>query len=144
MKYLLSIMLTFSLAASAANKLGSQCGLLDTNESDDWKVASDTLSLNGSSDPKIKTLATLTKQQLIISAKYFAKQDGSEVEIKNTQQAVEYLSGPDGLTVSSVTVGNKHLTEVMYFPGENPYSVVFMAGTIHVLAYGKDGTVYCK
>lgn len=144
MKYLFSILLTFSLVASAENKFGSQCGLIDTNESSDWIVAPGSLSVVSSSDPKIKKLATLTKQQLIITAKYFADEVGNGVAIHNTRDAVEYLVSSGELTVSSVRVGSKRLTEVMYFPGENPYSVIFKAGTTHVLAYGKDGTVYCK
>ncbi len=144
MKYLLSMLLTFSLVASAENKFGSQCGLIDTNESKDWIVAPGSLSFVSSSDPKIKRLSTLTKQQLIITAKHFAAENSNEEAINNTRDAVEYLVSSGELTISSVRVGNKRLTEVMYFPGENPYSVIFKAGTTHVLAYGKDGTVYCK
>lgn len=147
MKHLfyLTLVLVFSLTANAAGrKLGSKCGLLDTNDTDGWKYTT-VLRLDSDTIRKqVRKLHTLTKQQVIITAKYFASQDDEAPEITNTINAVNYLSRSEGINVNDAVVNGKNVTEVTYYPGDNAYSVIFLAGTTHVLAYGEDGTVHCK
>ena len=137
--------LAFAFSAIGANKLGSQCGLLDSFEGEQLKAIGKGVQLDLSTpSDKVRKLPTLTKQQLIIAAKYFANENGESIEIKNTQDAINFLSGSDGINVDSFKVNKLRVTEVMYYPGENPYSVVFLLGTTHILAFGQDGTVVCR
>lgn len=142
---LFSIALLALITSAHAAELGSKCGLLDTNESDEWRSAGRSISLDAdTSAEELAALPLLTKQQLIIAAKYFANESDSDVEIRNTFEAVQYMSGSDGINVQNYQVKRRRITEVMTYPGENPYSVIFKRGTKQVIAYGKDGTVYCK
>ena len=75
MKYLslLTLVIVYSLTAGARSKLGSECGLVDTNEGDAWQPIGSSKMLDRLSPSAVEKLPLLSKQQIIISAKYFAK-----------------------------------------------------------------------
>ena len=147
MKYItfFTLITAFTFSASAARKLGSECGLKDSLAGTDVHPVGAVLSIDSSTPvSKIAKLPTLTKQQLIITAKYFLKTNGETTEINNTEDAINYLSGSDGINVNRYIVKKSRITQVTYYPGENPYSVIFLSGTTHVIAYGEDDTIYCR
>ncbi len=146
MKHLLfiTLALVFAIQSQGSEKLGSECGLTDTNEESSWKVFGNSLAFDMGDKEKILKLRSLTKQQIIITAKYFVAQNGLDITIRNTLDAAKFLSEADGFNVTNYNVNGKRVTEVTYYPGENPYGVIFQYTSSHILGYSEDGTVYCK
>ena len=146
-KWLMVLISLSSLSAMAAEKLGSKCGLTDFKEDGEWKLVK-SVDLGRARDSKIQELPTLTKQQLIIAAKELAKRHAKEgLEINNTLGAVGNLRGNSeggDLSVDYYKVKNLKITEVVHYPGGNPYGVFFIQGTRRIQAYDEDSTVYCK
>ncbi len=140
----LFLMVSFAFSAFGSYIPGSKCGLTDTT-SDNWEH-SRSVDLSRANEEQINALPTLTKQQLIIAAKYEAKKF-SEGEIHNTVEAVEYLrhnSDAKTLTVEHFAYREQRFTQVLHFPGDNPYGVIFTQGTLHVVAYNSDDSIDCK
>ena len=149
MKALLLITLslvTFNL--QAGDRWGSQCGLTDDKNETDWKSVGKDLKLTLATDEELNSLPTLTKQQLIITAKAEAKErDEDAVAIKNTVQAVKYLrenSESEDVYVRNYKVKKLNVTEISFWPGGNPYGHIFLSGTTHVIAFNQDDSVACK
>jgi len=143
LSYLL-LVLFFGINASAAYIPGSECGLTDMT-SDDWEF-SHTYELSNADANQINALPTLTKQQLIIAAKDTASRF-SKVKINNTVEAVEFLrhnSDARSLSVENFAYRGERFTQVLHFPGDNPYGVIFERGTRHVVAYNSDDSISCK
>lgn len=140
----LFLLVAFGMSSFGANIPGSQCGLTDTT-SDNWEHTK-WIDLATAGAEQINALSTLTKQQLIIAAKYEAAKY-SESKIYNTVQAVEYLrhnSDARFLRVEHFTYREQRFTQVLHFPGDNPYGVIFEQGTLHVVAYNSDDSISCR
>lgn len=142
-KLILSIALLFAVNAAAETRYGSKCGLFDYS-GDFWEQAETirTLSFNKKSDEEISSLPTLTKQQLIIAAKVLTE----EKNIKGAAQAVRALRGysSDGVAVTYYRLKGKNYTEVIAYPGDNPYAVLFITGSRSIVAHIQDSDVVCK
>lgn len=140
----LFLVMSFALNAHAAYVPGSQCGL--TDEAGDGWVTTKTIDLRDASEERINELPTLTKQQLIIAAKALAVKEEAQ-KIKSTIDAVEYLreasSGAD-LDVIHFSYKGGKFTQVLHYPGDNPYGMIFEQGTRHIVADNTDGSVNCK
>lgn len=115
----LIICLVFATAALAANKPGSKCGLTDNADDDSWIEVGPEYNLSRANKKTIERLPTLVKQQLIITAKQFSKDD-EDTMIENTLQAVYYLRQGDGLNVYDFKVKGKRYTQVLTYPGDIP------------------------
>lgn len=142
---LIVVAFVFSAFANAAAKPGSKCGLTDFKTSA-W-VEAKSLDLRSANNDRLNALATLTKQQLIITAKHFAQKWGESNNFYNTLQAVNYLRshsvGKD-LNVVYYNVRGNRVTEVVHYPGDNAYGVIFETGTRTVVAYDGDESIDCK
>ena len=90
-----------------SRQLGSQCGLLDSNEADEWKVVGQPISLSNTKSETLSSLSTLSKQQIIIAAKYFVKTAGDAEKVKSTAEALQYLLDSDGVNVTTSVVDKK-------------------------------------
>lgn len=142
MKFVLFVSV-FALSLSASpRKLGSECGLVDSTEGEDF-VVTRTIGLDHATATKVNNLPTLTKQQLIIAAKETAKGDVDAPEIYNTWQAVQYLN-QRGLTIVHAEAGERKVTEIRSYPGDNPYGPIFLQGTKKIVAFEQDGDIVCK
>lgn len=146
MKHLsvLFLVASFTFPTFASYTPGSKCGLTDAT-SEDWEQ-SKSVDLSNANSTEINALPTLTKQQLIIAARYRATRF-SETEIRNTVQAVEYLrhnSDAHTLSVDHFAYRGERYTQVLHFPGDNPYGVIFKRETAHVVAYNSDDSISCK
>lgn len=139
--------LCLSISAFATSRLGSKCGLTDSMGEEGWEKVGKWTELSRATDEKISKLPTLMKQQLIITAKEEAARFKEEVEIKNTLDAVKYLrenSEAGDLYLQDQRVKGKVYTEVVHFPGGNPYGAIFAKGSLRVIAFNQDDTLYCK
>ena len=135
-----------SLTSFGADRLGSKCGL--TDDFDDSWVQTKQINLSQAPQSKVKKLSRLTKQQFIITAKYFAKEKNkTSGSIHNTQQAVEWLANDSEAADVDVTyynVNDASVTQVIHYPGGNPYGVIFQTGSKTIVAYNQDGAIVCR
>jgi hypothetical protein len=143
MKFALIISLVTLSLSAAPRRLGSQCGLVDSTEGEDFVVTA-SRSLDNASYAAINKLPTLTKQQLIIAAKDVAKGDIEAPEINNTFTAVRYLRSFRGLTIVHANAGGTMVTEMRSYPGDNAYGPIFLQGTKRIVAFENDGDIVCK
>ena len=127
----------------ATSKWGSECGLTDDKD-ESWKEISRPLYVGRLKAAKIAKLPTLTKQQIIITAKDFAKGDDDAPKIKKTVEAIEYLKRADGPYVTNYQVRGRRYTEVIAYPGDNPVGLVFEYGSRHVVASNGDDSIECR
>ena len=149
MKALLLIsvsLLPFEL--KAADRSGADCGLTDFRNVDEWISLGEQQILTQMTDQELSRLATLTKQQLIITAKEETKaRDTNPAVIKNVVQAVKYLrenSESEDVHVTLYKVNKLVVTEIAFWPGGNPYSYVFLRGTTRLIALNQDDEVSCR
>ncbi len=149
MKALLLIsvsLLPFEL--KAADRSGSDCGLTDFRNVDEWLSLGEQQILTQMTDQELSRLATLTKQQLIITAKEETKaRDTNPAVIKNVVQAVKYLrenSESEDVHVTLYKVNKLVVTEIAFWPGGNPYGYVFLRGTTRLIALNQDDEVSCR
>jgi len=149
MKALLLITLSLvTLNLQASIRWGSQCGLTDAKDETEWKSVSENQRLTQATAQELNSLPTLTKQQLIITAKDEAKdRDDDASAIKNTVQAVKYLrenSESEDVDVRNYKAKKLRVTEISFWPGGNPYGHIFLSGTTRVIAFNEDDSVACK
>lgn len=148
MKWLLVLVSFTNLSLFATPKWGSECGLTDDKNDEAWIQVGRTLDLRKASPDKLQALPTLTKQQIIITAKDEAKDRGDDASsIKDTEQAAEYLkanSESQDIQVANFKVKKLKVTLVSFWPGGNPYAHIFLYGTRHVIAFNQDDTIACK
>ena len=138
---LLALFFVVSLNAMA----GSECGLTDSKD-ESW-VELKSVDLTRASNARINALPTLTKQQLIITAKTFNDFGNGPSEINNTVDAVEYLrQNSDGLhlSVNNYRVNRRLVTEVLHYPGDNANAAIFKTGTRTIIAFNGDDSITCK
>ena len=147
MKWMLVLASFSSFSLFAATQWGSECGLTDSKD-ETWVSSGKVLDLAKASDARINALPSLTKQQIIITAKDTAADFGSDPKnIKSTAKAVELLrdhSESRDLQVYDYIVKKVKYTEVTFWPGGNPYGHIFHIGTTHVVALNEDGSIKCK
>ncbi|MEO5971025.1 MAG: hypothetical protein ABIQ95_13940 [Bdellovibrionia bacterium] len=128
----------------AETRWGSECGLTDQKD-DSWVEVGKGLNLQKLTKAEIRNLPTLTKQQLIIMAKEFAKGSEDNVPINCAIEAVDYLKGTDdGPYISTYLVRGKKYTEVLIYPGDNPIGVIFKQGTVSIVADNGDDSIACR
>ncbi len=143
--FTLITVIALNLFAAERTKFGSECGLAD--DINDLKEVGRFISLDHASDTKINSLPTITKQQLIITAKDIAADFGHREPIKTTLDAVSVLrsfSEGGGLSVQDYLSKGVRYTSVQFYPGGNPVGLIFKAGTRHAVASNGDETLTCK
>jgi hypothetical protein len=140
----LAFFILSSNSVYAETRWGSECGLTDQKD-DSWVEVGKGLNLQKASKAEIRKLPTLIKQQLIIMAKEFAKGSEDNIPIRCAVEAVGYLNGTDGGPyVFTYLVGGKEYTEVLIYPGDNPFGVIFKQGTTTIVADNGDDSISCR
>ena len=137
-----------ALNAFGSSKLGSKCGLTDAKD-DSWTTTK-TLNISKWSDARISELPTLTKQQVIITAKDLTQGPtglATEIDIKNAIDAVTVLrenSESGDVYIKYYDVKRLAVTEVLLYPGGNPVGIIFKTGSKRIHAENGDDTVTCR
>jgi hypothetical protein len=129
--------------AHAQTRWGSECGLTDMKD-ETWVEISKYQNLALYSEGQIRQLATVTKQQVIITAKEFAKASEEKIPINNTLDAVNYLKPNQGPYISNFLVNGEEYTEVLSYPGDNPVGMIFKRGSTVVVATNNDDSIECR
>lgn len=141
------IFLTFgfflSITSISYAQSASECELSEKKD-ESWIEVEETLNLEKYSSSEINLLATVTKQQVIITAKKIAKDNAEEIVIKGTLDAVNFLNQSEGPYISNYTVNGKNYTEILAYLGDNPVGLIFERGTTRIIAYNNDETISCQ
>jgi len=130
----------------AEKKFGSSCGLTDTHR-DGWAKRGPNMTLDSMSDRAVRKLPSLTKQQLIITAKHFSKKLEDSPLIRNSVDAVDFLrenSEWSELEIQDYRIRGEEYTEVLHYPGGSPFGLIFLRLTRRIVASNVDGTIYCR
>lgn len=137
-------LITLICLLGATLNLNANASMCSDLESLDWqKLGAKGFDLQDYDDKKVARLPTLTKQQIIIAAKKMAAEEDVST-ITNTESAVKYLlEAGFELSVSHFTVNGKEFTEVKHWPGDNPYGIIFLKDTLHIVAANEDGSIAC-
>src|SRR5262249_49627934 len=134
-------------AFAASQKLGSQCGLIDSYDEFGAIDATKTLSLGKFSEEEVAALPTLSKQQIIIAAKEANRFADQDIAITNTSEAAKFLrdwSEGGEVYVKYMTFQGERYTQVVFYPGGNAAGMVFETGSRHAVATISDSDLICK
>jgi hypothetical protein len=145
--FLILAALTLSFSAQARDmRFGSECGLVDSSGDEALVDVGRPRSLGRATDAQIHALPTLVKQQLIIAARHLIDEHVA-VEFRDSVEAANCLregSEAGDLSVYDFRVNGRRYTQVMTYPGGNPYGVIFLAETRTVVAFTQDSDIVCK
>lgn len=136
-----SSLFLFSGHAMAQTKWGADCGLAAME--DFQGIPGTSLDLSAMSKKDLLDLPLVLKQQVIIMAKLSLKESATKMEIKSVVQAVNYLKSFDGPYVDDYMVNGRRITQILTFPGDNAWGVLFETGTLNILGFNQDGDVAC-
>lgn len=130
------------------DRTSSGCGLTKTKNGS-W-IATKSLNLSMWSDSKINHLPSLTKEQIIIATKELVSFRDELTEDRGVKTAVDAIKTLSDLSESNdvvmvyYKVNNRSVTEIRYYPGGNPYGIIFETGSTEILADNEDDTISCR
>ncbi len=138
------ILTTFLHIAPTFATSQSDCDLLQ-NMTGETSFGEDN-NLSDANPAAIASLSPMAQKQLITYARNYADTAESRL-IKTAKEAVVYLTeGSEGseLYLNHFSYGGRKYTKIDWYPGGNPYSVIYAYGTVVQVATLEDGDFLCS